>query len=506
MRGNRSAASRQEPNSSTKSWRDILPIHPAANLIPPLSSEEFKDLADDIKKNGLRVPVTLLIDDNSNRALLDGRHRLDALELAGRDNLPDDLKVSEFTYLEKGIDPYAYVISTNIYRRHLTLTTEQKRKLITKLLKATPEKSNRQIGDIVKADGKTVSSVRRKLEATAEIPQLTETIGKDGKARSPRKNRQQPATKTRRTRSAELSDRAAAKSTVSPIVEPEREAAAEPSAANASEGVADAYPDSSQKEPPIIEPTLRCSFCAKSQHEVKALIKGPNEVYICDECTDLCTSIVAERRARDTAQDESEVSSNFAKLVEAWKICTPEEQRRLLNQNNAIILTGGEGLLLIREFYAAALRDSDRQTRIRELRALLTAFDLTAHDLFLPADVEQVDPAPAPSTPDELAALRAALATKLSGYEYDLVNVLWALHRLTLIGELGEKNLPALIEAEPPFDYLGLLNLGRAIMDLGRAWEARDRRAQQHKPAQNGAAPPVEHPFADRRPGSNGHP
>ena len=163
MRGNRSAASRQEPNSSTKSWRDILPIHPAANLIPPLSSEEFKDLADDIKKNGLRVPVTLLIDDNSNRALLDGRHRLDALELAGRDNLPDDLKVSEFTYLEKGIDPYAYVISTNIYRRHLTLTTEQKRKLITKLLKATPEKSNRQIGDIVKADGKTVSSVRRKI-------------------------------------------------------------------------------------------------------------------------------------------------------------------------------------------------------------------------------------------------------------------------------------------------------------------------------------------------------
>src|SRR6516164_9792258 len=128
MRGNRSAAARQEAN-----WRDILPIHPAANLIPPLSSEEFKDLADDIKKNGLRVPVTLLIDDNSNRALLDGRHRLDALELAGRDNLPDDLKVSEFTYLEKGIDPYAYVISTNIYRRHLSLTTEQKRKLITKL-------------------------------------------------------------------------------------------------------------------------------------------------------------------------------------------------------------------------------------------------------------------------------------------------------------------------------------------------------------------------------------
>ena len=358
----------------------------------------------------------------------------------------------------------------------------------------------------MKADGKTVSSVRRKLEATAEIPQLTETIGKEGKARSPRKNRQQPATKTRRTRSAELSDRAAAKSTVSPIVEPEREAAAEPSAANASEGVADAYPDSSQKEPPIIEPTLRCSFCAKSQHEVKALIKGPNAVYICDECTDLCTSIVAERRVRDTVQDENEVltldnlSSNFARLVNAWQACTPEEQRRLLNQNNAIILSGGEGLLLIRGFHAAALRDSDRQTRIREFRALLTAFDLTARDLFLPAD------APASSTPDKLTALRAALAAKLSECDYDLVNTLWALHNLNLLGAIAEKNLPALIEAKPPFDYLGLLYLGRAIMDLSHVWEARERR----KPAQNDAAPPVNDPgpmpdFLRRTPtGANG--
>lgn len=39
--------------------------------------------------------------------------------------------------------------------------------------------------------------------------------------------------------------------------------------------------------------TLYCSFCGKSQHEVKKLIAGPS-VYICDECVDLCEDIIVE--------------------------------------------------------------------------------------------------------------------------------------------------------------------------------------------------------------------
>ena len=39
--------------------------------------------------------------------------------------------------------------------------------------------------------------------------------------------------------------------------------------------------------------TLYCSFCDKSQHEVLKLIAGPN-VFICDQCTDLCIDIVME--------------------------------------------------------------------------------------------------------------------------------------------------------------------------------------------------------------------
>ena len=38
---------------------------------------------------------------------------------------------------------------------------------------------------------------------------------------------------------------------------------------------------------------LYCSFCGKSQHEVRKLIAGPS-VYICDECVDLCNDIIRE--------------------------------------------------------------------------------------------------------------------------------------------------------------------------------------------------------------------
>jgi len=48
--------------------------------------------------------------------------------------------------------------------------------------------------------------------------------------------------------------------------------------------------------PPAPPPrTLYCSFCGKSQHEVRKLIAGPT-VFICDECVALCTHIV-EREA-----------------------------------------------------------------------------------------------------------------------------------------------------------------------------------------------------------------
>ena len=50
---------------------------------------------------------------------------------------------------------------------------------------------------------------------------------------------------------------------------------------------------------------LYCSFCGKSQHEVRKLIAGPS-VYICDECVDLCNDIIREEIKEITPKREGD--------------------------------------------------------------------------------------------------------------------------------------------------------------------------------------------------------
>ena len=69
------------------------------------------------------------------------------------------------------------------------------------------------------------------------------------------------------------------------------------------------------------EKTIRCSFCNKAQSEVKTLIAGPG-VYICDECIDLCRSIVEEESEKNTHKDDSD----FALLKK------PHEIKALLDE------------------------------------------------------------------------------------------------------------------------------------------------------------------------------
>jgi len=63
------------------------------------------------------------------------------------------------------------------------------------------------------------------------------------------------------------------------------------------------------------EKLLYCSFCGKSQHEVRKLIAGPS-VFICDECIDLCNDIV-----RDEAQTEVAPGGQKAGLPAPSEIC-----------------------------------------------------------------------------------------------------------------------------------------------------------------------------------------
>ena len=69
------------------------------------------------------------------------------------------------------------------------------------------------------------------------------------------------------------------------------------------------------------EKTLYCSFCGKSQHEVKKLIAGPS-VFICDECIDLCNDIIRDelpatalREGRGDLPTPSEIKNNLDNYV-----------------------------------------------------------------------------------------------------------------------------------------------------------------------------------------------
>ena len=70
------------------------------------------------------------------------------------------------------------------------------------------------------------------------------------------------------------------------------------------------------------EKTLYCSFCGKSQHEVKKLIAGPS-VFICDECIDLCNEVIRDelpsgelgREARSDLPTPAEIKANLDNYV-----------------------------------------------------------------------------------------------------------------------------------------------------------------------------------------------
>jgi hypothetical protein len=177
----------------SKSWRDVLPVHPAAEMFPPLSPDELQALADDIKANGLQLKVVLWRDPEGKFVLLDGRNRLDAIEQAfgpigdegARDRLPDP----NIFRTTAATDPYSYVLAVNLRRRHLTI--EEKRDVIVALLKANPEKSNRQIAKAVDASHPHVAKVRAEAEESGDVETVSTVTDSLG--------RKQPSTKPYKT-------------------------------------------------------------------------------------------------------------------------------------------------------------------------------------------------------------------------------------------------------------------------------------------------------------------
>src|SRR5438309_11452310 len=75
---------------------------------------------------------------------------------------------------------------------------------------------------------------------------------------------------------------------------------------------------------------LKCSFCGKSQKQVKKLIAGPG-VYICDECIDLCNEIIEEELADadDVKLDELPKPVEIRDFLEGYVIGQDNDKRTL---------------------------------------------------------------------------------------------------------------------------------------------------------------------------------
>src|SRR5262249_30240461 len=166
--------------------------------MPP---DELGALGQDITNTGLTSRIVLWQPDSKSPArLLDGISRLDAIEIAtgspvivGAPSIMAGehfLACDKVIVLDSSVDPYSYVISANMHRRHLT--GEQRRHLIVKLLKADPTKSNRQIAKMVKASHPHVAKVREQAEKTGDVETVTTSIDTKGREQPARKSSTKP--------------------------------------------------------------------------------------------------------------------------------------------------------------------------------------------------------------------------------------------------------------------------------------------------------------------------
>ena len=75
--------------------------------------------------------------------------------------------------------------------------------------------------------------------------------------------------------------------------------------------------------PGRMDDKIRCSFCGKTQEQVRKLIAGTNNVFICDECIDLCAEILEEE-----LDGEEPVSEEFGEI----NLLKPKEIKTFLDE------------------------------------------------------------------------------------------------------------------------------------------------------------------------------
>lgn len=149
-----------------------LAHHEYARLFPMLSDEEVQELAEDIAKNGLRIPIVIDADDK----ILDGRNRAAACAIAGVEPVYEP-------FIGSDEDKLAFVVSCNIHRRHLT--TSQRASVAAKLLPIYEEQAAKRAKATQAKPGKKVGKAVENLPqpSTSELWAAEQSRKESGKAR-----------------------------------------------------------------------------------------------------------------------------------------------------------------------------------------------------------------------------------------------------------------------------------------------------------------------------------
>jgi len=144
--------------------------HPAADLFPMIEGKAWEDFKEDIRKNGFLESITLY-----RGQILDGRNRYRAAIELGK---LDELGVAEFDD-DHDFDPYQWVLSQNLHRRHLT---ESQRGMVAARLANIKHGENQHTLEDRSIDPSTIKEASHTLSVGEATTKRARTVLANGSA------------------------------------------------------------------------------------------------------------------------------------------------------------------------------------------------------------------------------------------------------------------------------------------------------------------------------------
>jgi hypothetical protein len=143
--------------------------HPAADLFPMMQGKQWEEFKEDIRQNGFQESVTLY-----KNQILDGRNRYKAaIEL----DMIDDLPISEIDD-DHQFDPFQWVISRNLHRRHLT--ESQRGMVAARLARLSVGRPSKEIGSIEHINAPSLEKAAEQLQVGKETVKRAKSVLEHG--------------------------------------------------------------------------------------------------------------------------------------------------------------------------------------------------------------------------------------------------------------------------------------------------------------------------------------